>query len=239
MYKLLLMLKKPEEIYLINSCNKAPLVKACKDCGVVVNEIQHGIMVREDLVAHFPGVQEDSLDYFPDKFLIWEDSYMNTSKLPLSAKNIIKSPNRHLQQMLQNNMNIARTKNQVLIISQPFCSQEIYSYVLKNVGDLKDYRIIYKLHPVENANNLIDTSPGQCTGYDNLTFTSNQESIYKLFRESTFVIGVYSTAIFEAVYFGCKVLLLNLPGVEMANSLLENNSARLINSDDRLVEFLT
>lgn len=237
-FKLLFKLKKPSNIYLINSCNKSPLIKAAKDSGIIVNELQHGLMVKEDLVTHFPDVPEDSLEYFPDKFFIWKDLYMYTSKLPLSGKYIINSPNKHLQHMVENNTNIKRNKLQILIVSQPFCSQEILKFVMKNIGDLPDYKFVYKLHPVENANFSIATFINQFSKYPNISFISNQESIYKLFSESEFVIGINSAATFEAAYFGCKIILLNLPGVEMATSLIKDGKAKLIDIDNKLSQEL-
>lgn len=237
-YKLLWQLKKSKRIYLINSTDKAPLIKAAKDNNVIVNELQHGLIVKEGLIANFPDTIEDSLEYFPNKFLVWEDLNMCTSKLPLSNTNIVKIKNKHLQHMLKKNQNITRKDKQILIVSQPYSSEEIKKFVMNNIKEMQSWQFVYKLHPAEDHDFFADTAICQLSIYKNLTIVTNERSIYRLFSESKYVVGVFSTAVFEAPYFGCKILLLNLPGVEMAYSLIENNKAMLVNINDRLARLL-
>jgi hypothetical protein len=238
LYKLLFRIKKPKSIYLTNSNNKSALIKAAKDSKITTFELQHGLIVKEDLIAHFPFTQEDSLAYFPDKFVLWKDLNMCTSKLPLSHTNIINKPNRHFQNIQERNLNIIRKKNQILIVSQPYFSKEILDFVLKNAKELPNWEFIYKIHPVEDPTYHQNQKDSGFPDYNNISFVTNNVSIYNLFSESSYAIGVFSTAVFEAPYFGCKTLLLNIPGVEMASTLLENKRAVLINLEESLQTYL-
>jgi hypothetical protein len=72
-----------------------------------------------------------------------------------------------------------------------------------------------------------------------MTFGYNllkNSEIYTLFSESTYVVGVFSTAVFEAVFFGCKIILLNVPGVEMAENLIQKDKAIIVNTDELLID---
>lgn len=237
-YKILFRLKKASKIYLVNSSDKAPMIKAAKDENIIVNELQHGLISKEGLIANFPDTTEDSLEYFPQKFFVWEDLNMCTCKLPLSKANIVNVKNKHLQYMLKKNQNISRKDTQMLIISQPYLSIEIFKFIIANIEEMKSWQFIYKLHPAEDHNFISNISFYKYSLYDNLSIVSNNQSIYRLFSESKYVLGVFSTAVFEAHYFGCKTLLLNLPGVEMAYSLIKSGKAVIVNTNDRLAKIV-
>jgi hypothetical protein len=234
LYKLLFRMQRPEEIYLTNSSDKASLIKAAKDCKIIVNELQHGLMVKEDLISNYPNSVEGSVSYFPDKFYKWDGLEMCTCKLPISEENIIKFSNRHLHYMLQKTKNNKRNVKQILVISQPECSGDILQFIMRNIDEMKDFQFIYKIHPAENLETLIRNEKYKLDSYKNIKFISNEKSIYQIFSESAYVIGIFSTALFEAYYFGCKILILDLPGAEFANSLLDDNKAKLLSIDEKL-----
>src|SRR5690606_18353096 len=54
LYSKLLKIKKPKEIYLINSCDKAALIAAAHSQSVLVNELQHGLNSNLDIILNFP-----------------------------------------------------------------------------------------------------------------------------------------------------------------------------------------
>jgi len=237
-YSLLLKIKNIKNVYLINSTDKASLIKAAKDLNIIVNELQHGLIVKEGLIANYPNTVEDSLAYFPNKFFIWEKLNMVTSKLPLSDKNIINFKNKHLQNMLEKNKDIAKKDNQILVISQPYGSSEILKYILENSKEMQKWNFIYKMHPVENHDSFRDAIINDFSKYSNITFVNNNQSVYSLMSESSYVVGIFSTALFEASYFGCKIILLNLPGVEFSFSLIKNSNAILLDTEEKLSHVL-
>mgnify|MGYP000745848120 CR=1 FL=1 len=52
-------------------------------------------------------------------------------------------------------------------------------------------------------------------------------NIYQLMAKSTYCIGVFSAALIESIYFNSKLLLLDLPGVEIEKGTcrhIENKS---------------
>ncbi len=127
---------------------------AAKTCKVVVNELQHGLIVNGGVVGNYPDTEEDSLIYFPDKYYIWKNLDMCTSKLPLSNKNIVEFSNAHLDSMILHYNHTQRKKKQILIISQPIHSDKILKYILKNIDELTDYSFVYKIHPAECAKTI-------------------------------------------------------------------------------------
>lgn len=235
-YKKLFELKNPREIYITNSSDKPSLIRAAKDLNIVVNELQHGLITKEDLIGHFPNVENDTLAYFPDKFLIWKDLEMCTSKLPISETNIRYINCSYLQRWKDQTRNIAKEEKTILVISQPFSSTQIQSFIEKNIESMSDYVFLYKIHPSEDKKLIAMYIERLSTRYQNIHFYSNEQSIYIMMQKANYVIGIFSSALFEAPHFGCELLLLDLPGVEMASSLISKGKAKLVNTHKSLAQ---
>ena len=238
LFKWMFRIKKAKKLFLISSSDKAAIIKAAKDCNMIVSELQHGLIVKEGLISHYPCTPEDSLEYFPNKFYLWKGLNMCTAKLPLSSSNIGTFANQHLDLMIRENKNIRRNAQQILVISQPYSSKELLKFILKNADIMKQYSFVYKIHPAESSREVM-AEVEKYPSINNIDFCTNNKSLYQLFSESEYTIGINSSALFEAAYFGSKLILVNLPGVEMASSLIQNGKSALIEIEQPLQYFIT
>ncbi|MCI3936817.1 hypothetical protein MQX03_06375 [Chryseobacterium aahli] len=237
LYDRLLKKKKPKEIFIINSCDRCSLIDAAKQNKIFVNELQHGLNSDKDVILNFPFAKKDSLAYFPDKFYIWDNVDMFFATLPLSEKNILSLPNYHLQQLVDETIDVPKENDHLLFISQPIGSIEIQEFIINNIEKLANYKISYKVHPAENKDNLVKLR-NYSDNHLNLRIIDNNESIYVLMKKAKYVIGIYSSALFEAIAFDCKIILLNLSGVEMSFPLLKQSNNKLIEINEDLSVYL-
>lgn len=235
-YKALFKIKVPKQIYIINSSDKPAIIAAAKKQNIAVNELQHGLISNAGIVCNFPDVKADSLQYFPDRFYVWKNINMCYTKLPLSENNIIHFENQHLNKWIQKTSSIPKITNTILVVSQPYSSIDIINFISQNLKYMPHYNFIYKIHPAENSVIMMEYKKEITQKYDNISFTDNEESIYILLKKSEYVIGVFSSALFEAKHFSCKIILLNLPGVEMSYPLLEEDGTKLLNISDKLID---
>ncbi|MBF8457202.1 hypothetical protein IV494_08400 [Kaistella sp. G5-32] len=237
LYSKLFRLKKAEEIYITNSSEKASVIEAAKNNGMLVKELQHGLMSDKDVISNYPYTNSGSLRYFPDQFYIWDNVDMFFSKLPLEEKNIIPFRNRHIERYVQKTANILKEEKTILVISQPYGSAEIQEFIKSNHIILSEYSIIYKMHPSENEQ-LFSTFKNEFSEVPNIRFVNNEESMYVLLKKAKYALGIYSSSLFEAKAFDCKVILLNLPGVEMSFPLLRNRENKLIDINRKVSDIL-
>jgi len=228
LYKLLFKLEKPKEIFIVNSSDKPYIIAAAKDQKIIINELQHGLISDCDIINNFPYIKPNSLEYFPTRFFMWNNIDMCYASLPLSKDNIIPFRNKHIDKWLQKTTNINKEKNTILVISQPFESLNILEYIENNISQLKEYKFIYKIHPAENKDIIKQMIEKMIIKYTNIYIIEDEEPIYSLLKKAEYVLGVYSSALFEAPLFKCKIILLNLEGVEMSLPLINNNKAKLL-----------
>lgn len=235
-YSLLFKIKQPHEIFLVGSSYKSALIKAAKDHGILVNELQHGLLTKESIIGNFPNSNEDSIEYFPDRFYIWKDLDMCNAKIPLSNSNILYFPNMHLNYVKKKYENKKRNQKQITVISQPYIGKQIFDYIISNIVKMSDWRIFYKLHPAEDIEDY--EIPHNVKNQVDINLVSNEISVYELLVESNIVIGVFSTALFEAIYLGCKIILIELPGIEFTSHLSTQKNVIKIKLNDDLKEKL-
>jgi hypothetical protein len=62
----------------------------------------------------------------------------------------------------------------------------------------------------------------------------NRIELYRYLAESEYLAGVFSTAIYEGLAFGCKTVIIELPGAEYMEELMDKGLARSARSSDEL-----
>ena len=77
---------------------------------------------------------------------------MCSSKLPISTDNIIYFEDKYLTSVKDKYEKIEKEKNKILIVSQPQYTNELFQFVLRNLPNMKEYKFIFKLHPIEELN---------------------------------------------------------------------------------------
>ena len=207
------------------------------------------------------------IEYFPDKILTFGDYWNNACTYPIESENLItmgfpyfEENSKEYQYMMPSS-----DKTQVLFISQgvigKYLSKFAYDLSLslldeslltvdKDVEDStinksKEYEIIYKLHPGEyetwreNYPHLLETK-NLCEN-TNVSFKvidDNITPLYELFAKSEYQIGAFSTAIYEGLSFNCKTFVINVPGIEYLDDLIDKQIVRKVNNIEPVLEEL-
>ncbi len=218
---------EPKSIYLTVSYGKGSLIKAAKDLNITVNEFQHGTYSKYHLGYSFPNRTQE-LEYFPDKFFVWNDFWRELIKLPIKNTNIINYGFNYMDKLKLNykKININKNKNQIVILSQGAITDKVAQETLSNIEVFGTYNIKYKLHPGEYQKWKNNPIFKELLNYKNIEIIEDCD-LYNLFASSKYVIGVFSTAIYEALEFDCKVFLYNLTGIEYMEDVLDLGKAHM------------
>ena len=224
-YKTILEKTKPKEIYVVVSYGRAELIKAAKDLGIKVIEFQHGTFSKYHLGYSYPNYERE-LDYFPNEFWVWNEYWQKLIKFPKNTDIKIYSF-RYLEGEKKKYANISKIRNQMVVLGQGGITDKMAKKILDNKNYFKNFQIIFKLHPEEYS---------KWNNYENLkniisilnVKVVEDVDLYKLLAESEYQVGVFSTALYEGVEFGCKTILLDLPGIEYMDRFIEFYKATII-----------
>ena len=112
-------------------------------------------------------------------------------------------------------------------------TKEILEVIVNNIDELTNYNILFKPHPNEYSTILDYPEIATLKSHLNFNILPQDVNLFEALAQSSIFIAVYTAMIYEALHFKCKVILLNLPGIEMMKQL-ENNTSITILEDNIL-----
>ena len=237
--------RNPKMVFVVVAYENHAVVAAAKYLGIEVIELQHGTITRYHLGYSYPEKTrlKGEIPYFPDKILSFGEYWMNGDTSPIAMENIIPVGFPYFEYQSKDFIGLEVIDNQVLFISQGVIGKYLSKLASEFAKSNEDLRIIYKLHPGEyetwrqNYPELVEAS-----AFDNFEVIDNSEiPLYKMLAESNYQVGAFSTAIYEGMMFGCKTFILDVPGVEYLDDLIERGYVFKIEDvddlNDNLVNF--
>ena len=206
---------KPEALFTVEYYNSNNLIlSAINKLDINTYEVQHGIINNHHYGYNFPySIKSDSL---PNYILFWGRFWIDNLNYKQNFIPKLSFFEFFIKQKICNKM---RYRDSILIISQPSISLYLKQIIKTVKKNKKIKRISVKVHPSELK--LSDD-------FSNINIYYNQ-NIYELINKYTFILGCYSTALFEAVAFGKKVFYFNIKEFDHYIYILEK--AGIINFD--------
>ena len=216
--------RKPSRLYLVVSYGQGEVIKAAKDRGIETVEIQHGAFSKYHLGYSFP-CRTTPLDYFPDTFYTWSDFW--ATMMPLPAKHIVNAGFAYMDANRAQYRDVVRRPDQILVLSQGSIGERIANTIWENHDALGGFQLVFKLHPGEYDRWQTYPSLAKLAQLPNVRVATD-EDLYGLFAQSQYQVGVYSTAIYEGLEFGCRTILLELPGIEYMDHLRKRDDVCML-----------
>lgn len=225
----------PKLVVLVESCGKETFIEVCKESHVPVVELQHGVTGKYNPCHSFPGPGRLKRTY-PDYLFVFGDFWKEDVQYPIELDKVWSIGYPYLEREASKYLGVEK-RDQVLFISQGTVGKELsqLAVALSKRNDFP-FMIVYKLHPGEYARWRREYP--WLLGTRIKVIDSDAVPLYQLLAESKIQVGLNSTAIYEGLYFGLMTILLNLPGVEYMERLIEKRIAYLASSADELVEII-
>jgi len=237
-YSRLLRKIRPQKIWVVIGYSNHALIAAAKEQGIETEEIQHGLMSKHHMNYGFGG-QKD-IPYFPDRICLFGKFWYEISGLPLTEDRI-DYYNHPIVGYERGGFREPKNKK-ILLLTQPIITRYVEKFVEEMTENrfFDGYEIAVKLHPTEyrvwktEVPGLVRLAERSVHIVDNFDVP-----LYDLFRGYDTVVAVASTALFEALYFGCDVYLLSVPSIQWINSLVGDRFPSAIKTVDDLVRLLS
>ena len=226
---------KVRKVFIVNAWKRA-MIAGAQAAGVTVVEPQHGAI--SGIHPYLSWFGEDQVAYQPDEFLEWGAYWGDVAQLPTkTARKVIGAPDFIVEAVAHERelaaAGEAHQPKTVLIASQAHATQAIVAFLLKAATANPDFVFTLKQHPQEAPADFGSNAPS------NLILADPADNTLDLMARSEFVLGVYTTALFEALALGCKVGVLGFSGWQHIRGLVEKGDATLIETQAELQQFLT
>lgn len=232
LYRALFRRLKPKRLVVVVSYAYGDAIRAAKDLGIEVVEIQHGTFSRYHVGYSYPDT-EATPDYFPDMFMTWGRFWRDMGVLPLPPTAIQVAGFPYFHGLKSRHAQVEKNARRVVVLSQGALGAKIAEQMYAFREVLSDFEIVYKLHPGEFAR-WQEYAPLRKLAEQPNVRIAKEDNLYELLAGAGYQIGVFSTAVYEGIGFGCRTLLLDLPGVEYMADLVDQGLATLVCDPDDL-----
>ena len=231
LYEKILKRIRPKYVLLVCSYGKENFIEACKNLNITMIELQHGNLDACHIGYHFPK-NINTKKMFPDYFLCFGSFWKNQANLPLDESRVIEYGFPFFEKEVDKIRHLTQ-ENKITFISQGTLGEKISKFAVelsKQPGF--DYQIIYKLHPGEVPNWKINYP--WLINEKIQVIDSDAPPLYQLLATSKFTVGVYSTAIYEAIGLKSNTFLLHFPGIEAMSPLINGNFVEVVTNPEEL-----
>lgn len=232
-YRILFRRINPLVVFVEDGCYgglNAIILKIAKEMNIITAEFQHGFIDSNDVAYNYADVilrSQEYGTYLPDYLLLYGLRWASSMNVH-SKKIIIGNPN--LSEMIcflskeQTHKYINNKKN-ILFISQWTVSTLMAEYALKIIDILdNEFVITFRLHPAEEIQAVLLKKLK-----DKSILINKNESLYNLFHKADYIVGCYSTALFEAMAFKKAIYILDHP---LSVSVPDNVGMRVKNPEE-------
>ena len=221
-----------QDVYLVDAYSNQWIVLAAHAAGVRVHEIQHGF-VNEFHPAYSYPLGSPKLDHTPDELLLWGKFWTESVSLPTGMTAKVSGASRQFNETRDTLSKIVRDSKQLMFTSQGAVSEELQKAAVAAALALPDFNVIYRLHPNEDL-----AAYPQSDLPKNFSYSHKTPVFLELLAQSTYLIGAFSTTLYEGMALGSKVLVLPLPGFENMKRAIESGDVTVISDLNRIGEFV-
>jgi hypothetical protein len=203
----------PRTLLLVNRGINHALIAACRERGVRVYELQHGVM---HVAGYKQGTRYDEhID--PHGFLTFGECWTRFDwGVPKAAVKVIGY--RYIWQQRERQRQSRRPRGDaVMLVSEPGCWQQLSRPFSEIVARHPKMRFVLKLHPQD-----VDDWPSRYPAglAENVTVVDDPSAdLYDLFGQCRAVVGYGSTVLYEASFFGLRVCILNEDGTNPSEAI--------------------
>ena len=208
-----------KRIWMVNAYSHPAVVVGAKQAGANVSEIQHGFISSSHPAYSYPKLRIQSA---PHRLLVWGEFWKQSAKLPKGSKAIVTGPSLALARQRNKAREVAKKPGSILFTSQGAIGDQLFAEACRWSELLPDAQVTFRLHPNESPEHYeAKQRPG------NLKISHKDPTFLELLAETEFLVGVFSTTLYEGLSFGAKVVVLPLSGYENALPAIERGSMQL------------
>lgn len=221
---------KTKELYLVDAYSNQWLVLAAKKAGVRVIEIQHGF-VNEFHPAYSYPKGSPELEHAPNELLVWGKFWAEGVRFPKGMTASVSGPSRQFTRFRNSLASVQRKPKQILFTSQGAVSEALSQAAIACAKAMTEYQVIYRLHPNEDLSSYPQNNLPL-----NFSYSHKTPMFLELVAGSEYLVGAFSTTLYEGLALGARVLVLPLTGYENMNRAIASGDVTVIESIDAIRE---
>lgn len=210
-----------KKLYIVNAYSHPTVVLGAKLARIRVYELQHGFI--SDLHPAYSYPENVSVQSLPNVLLCWGEHWKENFSAAKKLKVEVIGANPDFWDYLRKTHEKSR---RIVITSQGAIGKKLFAIAENFAKFLGDFEVIFRLHPNEDPKQY-------STNLTNLNISHKEPKFLDLIASADYLVGGFSTTLFEGAALGCKVIVVDVPGIENIKSSIESGEFYLLKDRDK------
>ncbi len=210
-----------KKLYIVNAYSHPTVVLGAKLARVRVYELQHGFISNLHPAYSYPS--NSSVQSLPNVLLCWGEHWKESFSKAKNLRVEIIGANPSFWDYLRKTH---PKSNRVVITSQGAIGNKLFAIAENFAKFLDTYEVIFRLHPNEDPEQY-------STNLKNLEISHREPKFLDLIASAEYLVGGFSTTLFEGAALGCKVIVVDVPGIENIKSAIESKEFYFLENRDQ------
>jgi len=208
-----------KRLWIVNAYSHPSVVVGAKQAGAKVFEIQHGFISSSHPAYSYPRVR---IQTAPNRLLVWGEFWRQSARLPKGERAVVTGPSLAFGRQRAKVAAATKQPGSILFTSQGAIGDQLFEQACTWAELLPEHQVTFRLHPNESLDHY-ETKQRP----SNLSLSHKEPSFLELLSETEYLVGVFSTTLYEGLSFGAKVIVLPIAGYENALPAIERGSMLL------------
>lgn len=212
---------RAKKLYIVNAYSNPTVVLGAKLAGIRVYELQHGFISNLHPAYSYP--QGTNVQSLPNVLLCWGEHWKESFSKPNNLKVEVVGANPDFWNYLKRTHEKA---DRVVITSQGAIGEKLFAIAENFAKFLENFEVIFRLHPNEDPAKY-------STNLNNLQISHKEPKFLDLIASAEYLVGGFSTTLFEGAALGCKVIVTDVPGIENVKQAIDSGEFYFLENRDK------
>lgn len=209
-----------KKLYIVNAYSHPTVVLGAKLARIRVYEMQHGFISPYHPAYSYPP--DKSIQSMPNVLLCWGEHWTENLSRPKNLRTRVVGSNPEFWDYLRRDH---EKKSRIVVTSQGAIGQKLFAMAENIAVSAKDSEVVFRLHPNEDPKSYQ-------SNLKNLTVSHQTPKFLDLISSAEFLVGGFSTTLFEGAALGCRIIVVDVPGIENIRSEIESGKFTLLKDRD-------
>ena len=231
-YRFLFKRTKTEIVFITQSGLRKGLFYAAKSLKIPTIEFNHGIVFNGHMSYSYPqGI--NCTNYNADIIFSLSNFWFKDMYLPNTK--VVPVGNSYFYPRIDERPSVVDVHS-LLVISANLTGEQLKDFLIESMlcdNTLKSIKIFFKLHP--NQFNELEKYQSYFKDYENVMVVTNQHSVPEYMKICAAMLTIQSTAAYEALQLGRKVIIYKGDGYEVMKVIIGSPNTFFVNTPQGLI----
>lgn len=217
------------QVFIVNAYSHPAIVAGAKAAGARVIELQHGFLSPYHPAYSFP--HRVRVQSSPHRIITWGSFWREGMSLARGTDIRSGGATESFELARTNALADDERSNMLVVTSQGAVGEALFSSAVAFARAAPELDVVFRLHPNESLSAFEQLLGALREPPANLSLSHGDPPFMSLLSSARFVVGAFSTTLYEGLALGARVIALTLPGHENLERAVARGDMQLLPHD--------